>query len=515
MRAASAGPEGAVRWDRIAPLALVVLSLPVLFLDLGSYSVVSSDEAVFQVIARNMVRSGDWLRVEFDGEVYTFLLSSPLHFWLRAALISVAGDSPWTMRLPSAVFGALAVLATYRLARRRRPVQEAFLSGFVLLTTFQFVYLHGARTGELDAMACFLFAWIAHDFLVALETGRSFLRHHVAMILLMNLKLPLVLIPALVEGTYLLVRPERRGDLRRWAAPLVVLVPLGLAWHVFQYGRDPAGSGYVLRQMVERLYGAASLPTGAAFYGRVLLQGMFPYCMAAPVALLWRYRTDDPRTSEYQRLLRFFTVGTIGFFVIVGSRFPWYVIPSYPFLACLVSRWLLVGIRAGSAAKAAAAAGVLAAIAATGVWDLGEPLPARHLDFPPASWNWPTALGAAGALAAATFAAIRMRRGAAWNRNLAWVCLATLVVLGAVRTAAPLSSLRYESRTAALSRKLSARLAAGETLRFPIVIPACPEKIRTYYFGDTFRWERAGNGLPAHLTGLIAAPSSGPVESGP
>ena len=91
-------------------LVLTLLGLPLLFYGLGDYSVVNGDEAFYHSVSRNMVKSGDWTRLEFTGEhrIYDTFMNAPVQYWVRAAVISVFGDSYWTMRGPTAFFALAA-----------------------------------------------------------------------------------------------------------------------------------------------------------------------------------------------------------------------------------------------------------------------------------------------------------------------------------------------------------------------------------------------------------------------
>ena len=169
MRGAAENGEPARGWaagpsPRVAIALLVLLSVPLLFVGLGSYSLVNGDEAIYRLISLRMLDTGDWLTLH-DGvepRFYDTFMNAPLHYWARALLHAVLGEGLWVSRLLSALFGLATVLVTYRLALRLAPGSAnggrwaAFLAGFVQLTTYQFVWLHGARTGELETLVSFL-----------------------------------------------------------------------------------------------------------------------------------------------------------------------------------------------------------------------------------------------------------------------------------------------------------------------------------------------------------------------
>ena len=67
---------------RVGVFALIVLSIPIIFWGLGSYSVANNDEAYYHSVARTMVDTGNWLRLEFTGEhrLYDTFMNAPLHY---------------------------------------------------------------------------------------------------------------------------------------------------------------------------------------------------------------------------------------------------------------------------------------------------------------------------------------------------------------------------------------------------------------------------------------------------
>lgn len=58
-------------------------------------------DAVQAVIARNMLRSGDWVTARLDGIVY--LEKPPLIYWMIASAYNVFGVYDWVARLPVAL----------------------------------------------------------------------------------------------------------------------------------------------------------------------------------------------------------------------------------------------------------------------------------------------------------------------------------------------------------------------------------------------------------------------------
>ena len=66
-------------------------------------------------------------------------------------LLKLIGElTTWTLRLPSALAGFLAIWSIYRLGTKLKDKQLGLLSGWLLLTTFYFIFW--ARTSSADML---------------------------------------------------------------------------------------------------------------------------------------------------------------------------------------------------------------------------------------------------------------------------------------------------------------------------------------------------------------------------
>ena len=133
-------------------LWLVGLALLLMGAGLGLRDPWPADEPRFALVARDMLRSGDWLIPRVGGDLYAD--KPPVFFWLMAAV-----DGRHRLdaaRLPAAVAAG----------RRRRAwcwsttccgacaaARSAFAGALVLLLTFQFVWQF--RQAQIDGVLCF------------------------------------------------------------------------------------------------------------------------------------------------------------------------------------------------------------------------------------------------------------------------------------------------------------------------------------------------------------------------
>src|SRR5262249_32693657 len=87
----------------------------VLLYRLGGFPLKDFDEAIYVAVAREMLRTGDYLTLHFNNGL--FFDKPPLYFWTSALFIRVLGFSEFTSRLPGVLFGALTLWAIARWGR--------------------------------------------------------------------------------------------------------------------------------------------------------------------------------------------------------------------------------------------------------------------------------------------------------------------------------------------------------------------------------------------------------------
>lgn len=485
---------------------LVALSLPLIFFRLGTYSVVNGDEAFYHYVARNMLQTGNWFRLEFTGEhrVYETFMNAPLHYWARAVLIAVLGDSNWTMRLLSAAFALASVLMTFHFVAHVSSLRTGLVAGILQLTTFQFLYMHSARTGELEPILCFLLTLSAFLFLRALETGKSFVPHHLCLVALANTKLPLLAVPVLAELAYFAwARPgwRRFGS---WVAT-APLVAIGLAWHVVQYLSLGDEAQQVFARMGSQASGEAlqrtqSMGGNALFYARTLLFGAFPYTLLYPVAIVGLVATGMRRGfSRGVKLLLIYPAAVYGFFIVVAKFYPWYIIPLYPFASGLVAIWLDRVVEEKRTAWLVASTALVLGFATWIHVGNYNPFAVRALEPVAHLVSWRHAGGLRPAIGvpltvmivAAALILIWRRSGTRFVRPVALVFLSVFVAVAAYRVVFPLRYTQHRSQMETLRQRIDADRAAGRRLDFPMWVTE-PGGLRVrYYFADEFQIGRA------------------------
>ncbi len=492
---------------RIAlPLALVVLSAPVILFGIGSYSLVNGDEGIYHYMARHMVEAGDWFRLEFTGEerVYDTLTHAPLFLWGKALVILFLGDSYFSMRVLSACLGILSLLATYRLVEYLANPRAAFLAGLVQLTTFQFVYMHAARTGEMETAITLSLTLSVLLFLRAIDTGKGFAFHHLCLIALINLKLALVAIPLIAEAAYFAIHPSARGRLRDWVRSACWMIPLGLAWHGYQWVVHAEQLGAVIHDLTRQSYGAAggqgerlAMAGQVGYYAKELVFGAYPHALFYPWAIIAvMVGAKRGRERSGWTLVALYIASAATFFLSITLHQPWYLIPVIPLAAAFT------GAALDRVTREVPRPIALVAIAVTAVFAASIRLPL--VDFnpfaeraavatPEAVWRDLSLPLAAILSIAILVAALATRRWVVRPIVIAAPLIAGLLLVGGVRVLAPLRFVDHVSESERLKQQLDAARREGTPIEYPVVVRENGKFKARYHFGDDFSIRR----LPA------------------
>lgn len=100
------------RWSIILLLAVGCL----FFLGIGQTHLFDWDEINFAESAREMMASGDYLRVQVNFE--PFWEKPPFFIWLQVASMKLFGINEFAARFPNAVFGCLYLISLYLIGRK-------------------------------------------------------------------------------------------------------------------------------------------------------------------------------------------------------------------------------------------------------------------------------------------------------------------------------------------------------------------------------------------------------------
>jgi len=364
--------------ERTAAAAIAAAAVVLIFAGLGDNGLHTLDEARHALVAENIVRDGDWLLLTHEGVPYAN--KPPLKFWLTALTFRAFGADAFTARLWSALFGLGAVAATYLLGRRQFDRATGLVAALALATSSQFLYTHGARTGELDSA---LLCWFT--LALALLTGARSRRDLVlggaaAGLAGLTKHLAFTVEILAIWGLWAaLAGPRRRPDRRGAGLAVLTAAAVALPWHVAAGLRfDGFWSLYLGREVLTRATAADVPAIPPAMYLLALKDGLYPWSWLAPAGVAG-FLTGRERGRGAAWLLMVVWVGAVAFLIGASRvKFSWYALPLYPPLAVAAAR-AIVGPAAPGRAALLLAAGALAVVSTTDAWSF-DPFSAPAMD---------------------------------------------------------------------------------------------------------------------------------------
>lgn len=360
---------------RIDLLWLVGLALLLMATGLGFRDPWPADEPRFALVARDMLRSGDWLIPRVGGDLYAD--KPPVFFWLMAVAMAVTGSMRVGFLLPSLLAGIGATLLVYDLLRRVRGRDVAFAGALLLLLTFQFVWQF--RQAQIDGVLCFFTTLSLYGLLRHLFAGPSLGWFYVGWfaaglgIITKGVGfLPLLLlIPYVIFAARGWPVTARHRDARWWLGPVFFLAAIAV-WFVPMMLVTSAG-GELLAYRNEILFKQTVTRYAEAWHHHepfwFYVINVIPVLWLPLTALIpwlwprWRAALRSGHRDTFVAVLLAWVVIVVLFFSASSGKRGVYVLPAVPALVMAAAPWMPELFRLRSTRKLAF---ILASIIAGG-----------------------------------------------------------------------------------------------------------------------------------------------------
>jgi len=295
------------------------------------------DDAYYARKALEVVRSGEWLALPFNGSP-TFD-NPPLGVWAESVSFLILGASDAAARLPSGIFGVLSVLLLHAWLRRRsRNAEIAFIGAALFLCNP--LFLKYLRRGMLDVGLLF---WSLAALWVAERKPLSRPMHSASGFLfglafLTKSAMSLAIPAAMILG-WILEGWEGRRRLRAWATPALLgfasaVGPwLLLMQHHFGDAFLRGHFGWLLLE--EGMRGVSDTPRlGSVLDAAVVLLPLIIFYM---MALPWGVR-QALQGKGGQAVPLMLAIVPIAATLILGPRKLWYFLLATPGLASVAAQ---------------------------------------------------------------------------------------------------------------------------------------------------------------------------------
>lgn len=331
-------------WGANAKVLYLLIAALFLLLGMLGGREIWTQEHRWADIVFNMFYYHDFLHPMLDGRDY---YDKPLlSYWLIAGISFVTGHlSLWAMRIPSALAGLLAVWSIYRLGVQIKDKSLGLLSGWLLLTTFYFVFWARVSSADMLNLAGSLFAvaWYAdHRNNTTLFGYTVFFLILAITALCKGLVGPAVAVLAIVPDLILQHSWKKHLNGRVFIAMLpAILVYILPFWASSHFGNQALayqenGLMLVYRENVMRYFEPFDHKGPIYTYLLYLPIYLLPWALFFIPALFylksrWKNLNLNTKWIGWATLLLFL------FFTLSGSRRSYYVLPMVPFAILLTA----------------------------------------------------------------------------------------------------------------------------------------------------------------------------------
>jgi 4-amino-4-deoxy-L-arabinose transferase-like glycosyltransferase len=322
----------------LVAVCLVVVAL--WFLTLDARHLLPSDEGRYAEIAREMLASGDWVTIRYNGVKY--FEKPPFQMWMTALAFQAFGIGEWQARLWVALSGALGVVMTALAARRWFGPRVALASALILLAAPAWnlaSHFNSLDMGLSGALTCVLAAVLIAQHPATPPDGRRrwmWLAWAAMAVALLTKGLIGVVLPGLV----LVVYCAAARDFAVWrrihiVSGALIMFALATPWFVSLRNPEFAHFFFIHEHFQRYLTTVHHRDAPWWYFLPQLLVGFLPWLgLSRGMVAVVR---DDTRGGGFRPmiLMAAWALTIFLFFSFSSSKLPGYIVPIYPALAVL------------------------------------------------------------------------------------------------------------------------------------------------------------------------------------
>lgn len=429
---------------RKCSLAVIGFFLILYILPLGWRPIAIPDETRYAEIPREMIASGNWVVPHLNGLRY---FEKPvLGYWLNALSILLFGESPFAIRLNSALATGMTAAIIFFLMRRFGRGSEAGILGAAAYLTCLLVLSLGVIS-ILDSMLTLFLTGAMGFFFFAYREGRPLKRAgflslfgaFCGLAFLMKGFLAFA-IPCITIVPFLIWEGRLKELLRMTWIPLLALLLVTLPWCILIHLRESDFWRYFF--WVEHIKRFLSPMPGQHpklfwYFLPILAGGALPWLILFP-AVFSETKAAVRRKDPLVRFVLCWFLFPFLFFSACSGKLVPYILPCFPPLVMLIITGLTDYFEKGKKRAFNICAGslalLLAAIAAALVLNqITRIIGVRAYD-PSETWKWVAITGSLLAWGAGAFFSARQSY---WKKKLALFTLAPLPLLFSAHVALP------------------------------------------------------------------------------
>lgn len=344
-------------------IVFFIVYIPGLLID-----VMDVDAAQYASMSREMVETGNWM--ELHNRYHDYLDKPPLLFWLSSLSMSVLGISNFAYKLPSFLFGILAVFSTIRLTQLIYNRITGLMAGLMVASCLGFfIMMNDVRTDTL-LMGSFAFGLWQITLYVKTKAWRALVLGFTGIGLAMLAKGPLGLVmPVFALSCEFIYKRQWTNFFRwQWLVGLgiiaIILLPMCIGlYRQFDLHPEKVVNGstgvsglefYFWTQSFGRITGESDWGTkfdngaGPFFFTHTFLWAFFPWSILTVLGLfknLFVLVRSKFRPGYLHEMIA--TGGFILIFISLSAsryKLPHYIYVTFPLAAIIAARFLVTDI---------------------------------------------------------------------------------------------------------------------------------------------------------------------------
>jgi 4-amino-4-deoxy-L-arabinose transferase-like glycosyltransferase len=345
-----------------------------IFYGLGTLGLVGPDEPRYAEVAKEMLRSGDYVTPRLSGQPW---LEKPiLYYWITALSFHLFGVNEWAARLASAAAAALGILAVVLIGRDWIGFRGGVQAALILSSSVLYFSLARAASTDMLLAGTLTAAWTGFYFLLfsrkkliahshvpeaniaAIEVNARWQQRalvvssyfFLALSALAKGPIGLILLAGVLIAFLLITR---RFDLMKQmhvGLGLVVLILVAGPWYWLCYRANGHLfiEEFLLKQNLERFTTDRYQHLQPFwFFFAVIFAGFFPWVFqlfssaGRFLSRLSNIASDPAATKE--TYLWLWVIVPLVFFSLSKAKLPGYILPTVPSLALLTAREFELG----------------------------------------------------------------------------------------------------------------------------------------------------------------------------
>ena len=335
-------------WGKNAKFSyLFIAAIILLFSCLGGREIWTQEHRWADIVY-TMFYYHDFLHPYLNGSNY---YDKPLlSYWLIGGLSTLFGQlSTWSMRLPSAFAGLLAVWSIYRLGTYLKDKSLGLLAGWILLTTYYFIFWARTSSADMLNMAGTLFAvtwYFEHKVRARFSDYAVFFIILALTSLCKGLICPVVAFLVIFPDLMMTQEWKRHLKLRvllaMIPAAIIYILPFWASTYFGNHGYNENGLYLVYKENILRYFQPFDHKGPIYTYFEFLPIYLLPWTLFFIPALIairrsWKTMSMNSKWIIWAVFLLFV------FLTLSGSRRNYYVLPLVPFAILLTADWILAG----------------------------------------------------------------------------------------------------------------------------------------------------------------------------